>query len=117
MKPKSQHKVSLKRGLRCTKEMAIEYLDELAWLLIEVGMAPELKRSAPGVWESSIDLTQIWAHNEMLQFINFNASGQSRKKMYAGSGHDCSKLSKENQESVTVQPFSNFTGELAPWFK
>ena len=41
VKPKSQHKVSLKRGLCCMKEMAIEYLDELAWLLIEVGIAPE----------------------------------------------------------------------------
>ena len=33
--------------------------------------------------------------------------------MYNGSGHDCSKLSKENWESVTVQPFSNFAGELS----
>ena len=33
--------------------------------------------------------------------------------MYAGSSHDCSKLSKENLESVTVQPFSNFAGKLA----
>ena len=32
--------------------------------------------------------------------------------MYHGSGHDCSKLSKENWESVTVQPFSNFAGKL-----
>ena len=39
------------------KEMAIEYLDELAQLLIEIGIAPELKRSAPDVWEGSIDLT------------------------------------------------------------
>ena len=53
-----------------------------------------------------------FGHSEMLQFINFSASGQSRKKEYAGSGHDCSKLSKENQESVTVQPFSNFAGGL-----
>ena len=95
--------------------MAIEYLDELAWLLIGVGIASELKRSAPGVWEGSIDLTRTWA-DEMPQFINFTVSGQSRK-VYTGSGHDCSKLSKENQESVTVQPFSNFAGELAPWFK
>ena len=57
VKLNSQHKVSLKRGLRCTKEMAIEYLDELARLLIEVGITPELKRSAAGVWEGSIDLT------------------------------------------------------------
>ena len=34
VKLKSHHKVSLKRGLRCMKEMTIEYLDELAWLLI-----------------------------------------------------------------------------------
>ena len=60
--------------------MAIEYLDELAWLLIEVGITPELKRSATGVWEGSIDLTRIWAHNETPQFINFNASGQRRKR-------------------------------------
>ena len=57
VKPKSQHKVSLKRGLHYMKEMAIEYLDELARLLIEIGIAPELKRSAPDVWEGSIDLT------------------------------------------------------------
>ena len=63
-KPKSQHKVSLKRGLCCTKEMAIEYLDELARLLTEVGIAPELKRRAPVVWEGSIHLTQTWAHDE-----------------------------------------------------
>ena len=46
--------------------MVIEYLDELAQLLIEVGIAPELKRSAPGVWEGSIHLTRIWAHDETL---------------------------------------------------
>ena len=93
--------------------MAIEYLDELARLLIEFGIAPELKTSAPGVWEGSIDLTRVWAHDETSQFINFNASGQRRKKVRAGSDHDCSKLFKENRESVTVQPFSNFAGKLA----
>ena len=113
VKPKSQHKVSLKRGLCYTKEMAIKHLDELAWLVIEVGIAPELKRSAPGVWEGPIDLTRIWADNETPQFINFNARGQWRKKVYAGSGHNCSKLFKENRESVTVQPFLNFAGKLA----
>ena len=113
VKPKSQHKVSLKRGLRCTREMAIDYLDALARLLIDVNIAPDLRQTAPGVWEGEVDLTRIWAHDETPQFINFNASGQSRKKVYAGSGHDCTKLSKENLESVTVQPFSNFAGELA----
>ena len=37
--------------------MAIKYLNELVRLVIEVGIAPELKRSAPGVWEGPIDLT------------------------------------------------------------
>ena len=36
-----------------------------------------------------------------------------RKKVYAGSSHDCSKLSKENRESVAVQPFSNFADKLS----
>ena len=112
VRPKSQHKVSLKRGLRCTKEMAIDYIDELAKLLIQVGIAPDLKQTAPGIWVGPVNVSRIWAHDETPQFINFNASGQSKKKVYAGSGHDCSKLSKENRESVTVQPFSNFAGEV-----
>lgn len=105
IKPKKQHKVSLKRGLRCTKEMAIEYLDELAEVLIDAGIAPDLKKVSPGIWQGAIDLTRIWAHDETPQFINFNASGQSKKKIFAGTGHDCSKLLKENRESVTIQPF------------
>ena len=80
MKPKSQHKVSLKRGLRCTKEMAIEYLDELALLLIEVGIAPELKRSAPGVWEGSIDLTRIWEHDETPQLSTSMRVGSRERR-------------------------------------
>ena len=44
VKPKKQHKVSLKRGLCCTKEMAIDYLDQLASVLIDTGIEPDLKR-------------------------------------------------------------------------
>ena len=50
VRPKLRHKVSVKRGLRCTEEMAIEYLDQLAELLIEVGIAPDLKRTSPAIW-------------------------------------------------------------------
>ena len=113
VKPKAQHKVSLKRGLRCTREMAIDYLDSVAKVLIENKIAPDLKQIRPGVWRGAIDVSKIWAHDETPQMINFNATGQSKKKVYAGKGHDCSKLSKENRESVTVHPFSNFAGELA----
>ena len=76
VKPKAQHKVSLKRGLRCTREMAIDYLDQLAALLIETGIAPSLRQKDPGVWVGSIDTSRMWAHNETPQFINFNSSGQ-----------------------------------------
>ena len=93
--------------------MAIEYLDEFAKPLIEVGIAPDLKQSSPGIWEGEVDVSRIWAHDETPQFINFNASGQSKKKIFAGSGDDCAELAKENRESVTVQPYSNFAGELA----
>ena len=61
MKPKLRHKVSVKRGLRFTKEMVFDYLDSLAQLLIEVGIAPELKKTAPGIWVGDIDVTRIWA--------------------------------------------------------
>jgi len=106
-KNKNRHKVSVKRGLRCTEDMAIDYLDELAKLLIEVGIAPDLKQKSPGIWEGEVDVSKIWAHDETPQFINFNASGQSKKNLiYAGSGDDCAELAKENHESVTVQPYS-----------
>ena len=60
-----------------------------------------------------MDLSRIWAHDETPQFINYSSTGQSKKKIYAGAGHDCNVMTKENRESVTVHPFSNFAGDLA----
>ena len=57
----TQRKVSVKRGLRCTRETAIEYIDDLAAHLIEVDIAPYLVKQEPGVWKGDIDLSQIWA--------------------------------------------------------
>ena len=39
---KNQHKVSAKRGLRCTRETAIRFIDDLATDLIEYRIAPDL---------------------------------------------------------------------------
>ena len=64
------------------------------------------------MWEGAIQTERMWAHDETPQFINYNSSGQSKKKIFAGTSDDCTKLSKENRESVTVQPYSNFAGEL-----
>ena len=113
LKQKRQTLVSAKRGLRCTLEMAISYLDDLADHLIEVGIAPDLVKKAPGVWIGKVDLKRIWAHDETPQFINFGTTGASKSKIYAGSGHDCNEITKENRENVTIQPFSNFAGDLA----
>ena len=94
-------------------ETAIEYIDDLAAVLIKIGIAPDLVKEVPGLWNGAVDLSRIWAHDETPQFINYNVSGQSKKYVYAGSGHDCNKVTKENHECVTVQPFSNFAGEMA----
>ena len=79
LKQKTQRSVSVKRGLRCTREMAVDYLDSLADHLIEIGIAPDLVKEAPGVWTGRIDLTRIWAHDETPQFINFGTSGACKK--------------------------------------
>ena len=65
------------------------------------------------MWKGDLDLSRIWAHDETPQFINFNSSGQSKQLAYAGSGHDCNKVSKENREYITMQPFSNFASDMA----
>ena len=55
LKTKYRNTVSINRGLRCTHEMAIEHLNELVSMLIETGIAPDLKKIEPGVWSGKID--------------------------------------------------------------
>ena len=108
-----QNRVSINHGLRFTHEMAIEHLDELGSMLIETGIAPDLKKIEPGVWSGKINTARIWACDETPQFINYKKSGLSRKKVYAVSGEDCNELTIENHECVTIQPFTNFKGNQA----
>ena len=75
------NRVSINRGLRCTREMAIEHLDELGSMLIETGITLDLKKVEPGVWSGKTDTAQIWAHDETPQFINYEKSGLPRKKI------------------------------------
>ena len=60
--------------------MAIEHLDELGSMLIETGIALDLKKIDTGVWSGKTDTARIWAHDETPQFINYEKSGLSRKK-------------------------------------
>ena len=81
LKTKYRNTVCINRGLRCTHEMAIEHLDELDSMLIETGIAPDLKKIEPGVWSGKIDTAWIWAHDETPQFINYKKIGLSRKSV------------------------------------
>ena len=72
--------INLNFGLHCTREMAIEHLDELVSMLIETRIAPELKKIEPGVWNGKIDTAGICAHYETPQFINCKKSEFFRKK-------------------------------------
>ena len=72
VKPKAQYKVSLKRGLRCTLDIAINYLDQLAALLIETGIAPTL-------WVGAIDATDSRHTMRLLSSI-LTPADSGRKK-------------------------------------
>ena len=110
---KKVNKVSVSRGLNCTRQMAIEYIDDLAKELIDTGIAKNLKQVQPGEWKGDIDVSRIWAHDETPQFISYTSSGKSRTLVLGCKGEDCAKLIKENRDCVTVQPFSSFQGDLA----
>ena len=55
LKTKYKNRVYINRGLRCTCEMAIEHLDEFGSILIETGIAPDLKKIETGVWSGKTD--------------------------------------------------------------
>ena len=110
---KKVNKVSVSRGLNCTKEMAIQYIDELAEELIVAEIATNMKQIKPGKWTGNIDTSRIWAHDETPQFVSFNNSGNSRALVLGAKGEDCSKLMTENRDCITIQPFSSFQGDLA----
>ena len=85
--------------------MAMAYLDDLASWLIKTGIPPGLVKQEPGICIRSIDLSRFWAHDETLQFVNYSTTGQSKKLIYGGAGHDCNVMTKENRESFTIHPF------------
>ena len=98
---KQANKVSVSRGLNCTRDMAVKYIDELAEELIEAKIATEMVKVEPGKWKAKIDTSKIWAHDETPQFVSFNNSGKSRSLVFGAKGEDCSKLIKENRDFIT----------------
>lgn len=111
VKRKKPGNVSINRALSCTRDMAAIHLDELATELIEVGIFTNAERIDAGVWTGDIDTSRIIAHDETPQFINYGPDKRA-KLVYCGTGEECHKLTKENRECVTIQPFSTFSGEM-----
>ena len=56
---------------------------------------------------------RIWGHKETPQFISYSNAGTLKGLVFGGSGEDCNKLTKKNNDCVTMQPFSSFNGDLA----
>ena len=109
---KNRVSINLNCGLWCTCEMAIEHLDELGSMLIETtGIALTWKNwTRSNEWKDRCypNLGPLfWT----LQFISYQKSKFSRKKVFSGSTGDCYELTKENCECVTIQPFTNSKGD------
>ena len=106
---KKQKKVEINRGLNCTREMATEYLDDLAALLNQTGIA-DLTYVEPGVWEGPIDTSRIIGHDETPQFINHGKSAFIRNQVIGVRGQSSETLASINRECNTVHPFHDFDG-------
>ena len=103
-------KVNLNRGFNVTKEMAVEYLHDLA-AEIKLSGIGQLEYVGPGVHNGPIDARRIVIHDETPQFVNHGESSYTTTKVFGVVGERCETLTKSNRESVTVHPFSNLAGE------
>ena len=57
---KRQGSVNLNRALNCTREMAIQHLDDLAEELKRLGIFTEAVQKEPGVWTGNIDTSRYF---------------------------------------------------------
>ena len=62
---KRQGSASSKRAVACTKEMAINHIDQLASELINTGIFKNAEQVSPGKWTGTIDLERVFNHDEM----------------------------------------------------
>ena len=92
--------------------MAIEHLDGLAEELQEAGIFTNAMKVKPGIWTGDIDTSRIFNHDETPQFVNYGVDGTPSGLVFAGKGEACKKLQNENRESITIQPFVSFSGNI-----
>ena len=105
--------MSSKRVAACRRDIAIQHLDELAKECIDCGIFTNPVQVEPGVWTGFLDLSRIYNHDEMPQFINYGVNGRSSNFVYAAKGDHCARMKKENRECVTIEPFVCLDGEVS----
>ena len=90
-------KVDMNRGLNNMREMAEEYLDDLAAEINHAGIGI-LKHISPGEWIGEIDCLRIICHDETPQFINHGTSNFMQGKVFGVRGQNTETLTKSNRE-------------------
>ena len=109
---KRQGKISTKRGLNCTREMAEAHLDGLAEEQIQAGIFTNANQTGPGVWEGDVDTTRIYNHDETPQFVNYGVDGSAGGFVYGARGEEVKKMITENRECVTINPVISLAGKV-----
>ena len=82
---KRQGNASVCRAAACSRETAIEHIDDLARECIACNIFTNAEQQEPGVWTGDVDLSRIENHDEMPQFINFGVDGRAHSLVYAHS--------------------------------
>ena len=103
LRMKVPRKVDINRGFNVTREMATEYLDDLAAEVNDAGIG-NLVEVELGVWNGPLDPTRIIVHDETPQFINHGDSSYTTTNVFEVAGERCETLTKSN-------PFSNIAGD------
>lgn len=76
---KRQGNAAAKRVLACTEGKVRSYLDDLAEELISTGIFKNAKKLESGVWSGEKDITRIFNHDEMPQFIDYGVSSSASR--------------------------------------
>ena len=96
-KCKRQGRALTKMAVACTREMAINHIDELALELIDTGIFKNAEKFPSGKWTGSVDTQRVFNHEEILQFINYGVDGHANEIVSFGKGDKCERLHKENR--------------------
>ena len=105
-------RTSYARAIACTTEMAVGHIDSLAEEMIRLDIMRNAKKIEPGVWKGEIDVSRVFNCDETPQAINYGTDGHASSLAYCAKGEECTKITKENREFVTITPFIGLSGSV-----